>query len=166
MADFAGILGANFRRKTKKKAKKKDSRKKEDILEGCQIQGKKENTKVHPTQFSSTCFELQEKHIKLYRNARPVNLLFQLQFRAEHSNTINFFSLPGLLCCFAVYKARLIVIEGSNPFVKSNLQSCPARTIKHVPALLQTVVSFPTPYMYMSPKSLLISCAQFFATLI
>ena len=26
-ADFAGIFGANFRRKTKKKAKKKDSRK-------------------------------------------------------------------------------------------------------------------------------------------
>ena len=26
------------------------------------------------------------------------------------------------------------------------LRSCPARTIKHVPALLQTAVSFPTPY--------------------
>ena len=51
----------------------------------------------------------------LYR----VNLLFQLQFRAEHSNAINFFSLLGLLCCFAVYKARLFVIEGSNPLVKS-----------------------------------------------
>ena len=46
---FRGNFWGKFRRKTKKKAKKKDSRKK-DILEGCQIQGKKENTKVHPTQ--------------------------------------------------------------------------------------------------------------------
>ena len=77
-----------------------------------------------------TCFKLQEKH-KLYRNTRPVNLLFQLQFRAKHGNAINFFSLFTLLCCFAVYKARLFVIEGSNPFVKSK-HCCVFERVLHV----------------------------------
>ena len=45
-----GRFRGYFRRKFRRKAKKKDSRKKK-ILEGYQIQGKKENTKVHPTQF-------------------------------------------------------------------------------------------------------------------
>ena len=42
-------------------------------------------------------------------------------------------------------------MEGSNPFVNEVktflcLRSCPSRTIKHVPALLQTAVSFHTLY--------------------
>ena len=113
------------------------------------------------------CFELQEKH-KLYRNARPVNLLFQLQFRAEHSNAINFFCLLGLLCCFAVYKARLFVIEGSNPFVKSK-HCCVFDRVLHVRlnmCLHYYRQQFPFTIRIVSPKSLLISCAQFFATLI
>ena len=74
------------------------------ILEGCQIQGKKEKQKFiqHSSEGNCTCFELQEKQIKLYRNAWPVNLLFQLQFRAENSNALNFFPFIALLCCFAV----------------------------------------------------------------
>ena len=84
----------------------------------------------HSSQGNCTCFELQEKH-KLYRNAWLVNLLFQLQFRAEHRNAKNFFSLLGLLCCFAVYKARLFVIEGSNPFVKSR-HCCVFDRVLHV----------------------------------
>ena len=113
--NFAGIFRANFRRKTKKKAKKKDSRKKKKIYwKDVRFRARKKTQKFiqHSSQGNCTCFELQGKH-RLYRNARPVNLLFQLQFRAEHRNAINFFSLLGLLCCFAVYKARLFVIEGS-----------------------------------------------------
>ena len=72
---------------------------------------KTQNFIQHSSEGNCTCFERQEKH-KLYRNAWPVNLLFQLQFRAENTNAINFFSLLALLCCFAVYKARLFVIEG------------------------------------------------------
>ena len=102
------------------------------------------------------------------KNARPVNFLFQLQFGAKHSNAINFFSLLGLLCCFAVYKARLFVIEGSNPFVKSK-HCCVFDRVLHV--LLNICLhyyrqQFPFPLRIVSPQSLLISCAQFFATLI
>ena len=97
-----------------------------------------------------------------------VNLLFQLQFRAEHSNAINFFSFLALLCCFAVYKARLFVIEGSNPFVKSK-HRCVFDRVLHVrlnmcPHYYRQ--QFPFPIRIVSPKSLLISCAQFFPTLI
>ena len=104
---FAGIFGPNFALKSKQESKKERFLTK--ILEGCQIQGKKETQKFiqHSSEGNCTCFERQEKHIKLYRNAWPVNLLFQLQFRAENSNAINFFPLIALLCCFAVYKARL-----------------------------------------------------------
>ena len=118
-------------------------------------------------QGNCTCFELQEKHTKLYRNAQPVNLLFQLQLRAEHSNAINFFSLLGLLCCFAVYKARLFVIEGSNPFVKSK-HCCVFDRVLHVRlnmCLHYYRQQFPFPLRIVSLESLLISCAQFFATL-
>ena len=38
--------------KNKEESQEERFQKKKDILEGCQIQGKKENTKVHPTQFS------------------------------------------------------------------------------------------------------------------
>ena len=76
-SNFVGFLETNSWRKRlislefsgqispKNKEESQEERfqkKKKDILEGCQIQGKKENTKVHPTQFSNTCFELQEKH--------------------------------------------------------------------------------------------------------
>ena len=43
--NFALILGENFAEKQRRKNPEKN------ILEGCQIQGKKENTKVHSTQF-------------------------------------------------------------------------------------------------------------------
>ena len=105
--DFRGNFRGKFSLKSKQESKKERFLTK--ILEGCQIQGKKE-TKMfiqHSSEGNCTCFERQEKHIKLYRNAWPVNLLFQLQFRAENSNAINFFPLIALLCCFAVYKARL-----------------------------------------------------------
>ena len=118
-------------------------------------------------QGNCTCFELQEKH-KLFRNAQPVNLLFQLQLRGEHSKAINFFSLLGLLCCFAVYKARLFVIEGSNLLVKSK-HCCVFDRFLHVRlnmCLHYYRQQFLFPLRIVSLKSLLISCAQFFATLI
>ena len=40
------------------------------------------------------------------------------------------------------------------------LRSCPARTTKHVPALLQTAVSFPTPYS-VTEKSSHLLCPVF-----
>ena len=49
-SNFTVIFGANFTEKQRRKPRRKIPEKK-DILEGCQIQGKKENTKVHPTQF-------------------------------------------------------------------------------------------------------------------
>ena len=114
----------------------------------------------HSSQGNCTCFELQEKH-KLFRNAQPVIRLFQLQLRGKHSNAINFFSLLDLLCCFAVYKARLVVIEGSNPLVKSK-HCCVFDRVLHV--RLNTCLhyyrqQFPFPFRIVSPKSLLISCA-------
>ena len=55
-ADFAGIsreFSGQISRKYKEESQKERfQKKKKDILEGCQIQGKEENTKVHPTQFS------------------------------------------------------------------------------------------------------------------
>ena len=149
--NFTGIFGANFAEKQRRNPRRKSPEKKK-ILEGCQIQCKKENTTVHPTQFSSQLYLFRatrkpKKNKSFTETARPVNLLFQLQFRAEHSNAINFFSLLGLLCCFAVYKARLFVIEGSNLFVNSK-HCCVfdrVRAIKHVLASLQTAVSFPAP---------------------
>ena len=45
-----GRFRGNFRSKFRQKAKKERIQKKY-ILEGCQIQGKKVNTKVHSTQF-------------------------------------------------------------------------------------------------------------------
>ena len=81
----------------------------------------------------------------------PVNLLFQQQFRAEHSNAINFFSLLGrslvLICSLQgkiVRDRRFKSICEVKPLLC--LRSCPARTIKHMPALLQTAVSFPILY--------------------
>ena len=167
--EFRGNFRVKFRRKTKKKAKKKDSRKKKIYWKDVKFRARKETQKFiqHSSQGNCTCFELQEKH-KLYRNARPFNLLFQLQFRAEHSNAVNFFSLLGLLCCFAVYKARLFVIVGSNPFVKSK-HCCVFDRVLHVRlnmCLHYYRQQFPFPLRIVSPKSLLISCAQFFATLI
>ena len=64
------------------------------------------------------------------------------------------FFLSSLSCCFAVYKVRLFVMEGSNPFVKSK-HSC-VFDRKHVPALLQTAVSFHTPYSVNEKSSLLL----------
>ena len=52
-------------------------------------------------------------------------------------------------------------MEGSNPFVKSKHSGVfDARTIKHVPALLQTAVSFHTPYS-VNEKSSLLLCPGF-----
>ena len=71
-ADFAGIsrefLGQIFTKKQTRKQKRKIP---EKISEGCQIQGKKETQKFiqHTSEGNCTCFERQEKHIKLYRNA-------------------------------------------------------------------------------------------------
>ena len=117
--DFTGISGANFAKKQRIKLRRKFPEKK-IYWKDVKFRARKKTQKFiqRSSKGNCTCFELQEKH-KLYRNARPVNLLFQLQFRAEHSNAINFFSLLALLCCFAVYKAKLFIIEGSNPFVKS-----------------------------------------------
>ena len=105
--DFRRTFRGKFSLKSKQESKKEIFLTK--ILEGCQIEGKKETQKFiqHSSEGNCTCFERQEKHIKLHRNAWPVNLLFQLQFRAENRNAINFFPLIALLCCFAVYKARL-----------------------------------------------------------
>jgi len=112
MVDFAGFsrefLGQIFVEKQTRK-QKRNIPDKNIGQEGCQIQGKKEKQKFiqHSSEGNCTCFERQEKQIKLYRNAWPVNLLFQLQFRAENSNILNFFPFIALLCFFAVYKARL-----------------------------------------------------------
>ena len=113
--NFPGIFGANFAEKQRRKPRRKIPEKK-IYWKDVKFRARKKTQKFiqHSSEGNCTCFKLQEKH-KLYRNAQPVNLLFQLQFRAEHSNAINFFSLLALLCCFAVYKARVFVIEGSNP---------------------------------------------------
>ena len=71
----------NFRSKFCRKAKKKESRKKiywKDI----EVRARKKTQKFiqHSSEGNCTCLERQEKH-KLYQNTRPVNLLFQLQFR-------------------------------------------------------------------------------------
>ena len=168
---FRGNFGSKFRRK----AKKKEPRKK-IYWKDVKFRARKKTQKFiqHSSEGNCTCFERQEKH-----KLKPVNLLFQLQFRAEHSNAINFFSLLAVLCCFAAYKARLLVIVCSNPFVKSKhscVRSCPARTIRHVPALLQTAVFFHTPYSFNEKSShflcangeacYIVASAQFFATLI
>jgi hypothetical protein len=130
--------------------------------------GQERNTKVHPTQFLRQLylFRGQEKHIKLYRNVWPVNLLFQLQFRAENSNTINFFPLIALLCCFAVYKARLFYIKGLNPSVKSK-HSCVSIRVRlnvclhyfrqQFPFTLR-IVSTKSPYIAASPLVVLVRC--------
>ena len=115
--EFRVNFGSKFRRKAKKKEPRKNI-----YWKDVKFRARKKTQKFiqHSSEGNCTCFERQEKHkLKLYRNARPVNLLFQLQFRAEQSNAINFFSLLAVLCCFAAYKARLLVIECSNPFVKS-----------------------------------------------
>ena len=150
--EFRVNFGSKFCRKTKKKEPRKKI-----YWKDVKFRARKKTQKFiqHSSEGNCTCFERQEKHkLKLYRNARPVNLLFQLQFRAEQSNAINFFSLLAVLCCFAAYKARLLVIECSNPFVKSK-----HRTIKHVPALLQTAVFFHTPYRF-NEKSSHFLCAN------
>ena len=81
---FSPEFRGKFSLKSKQESKKERFLTK--ILEGCQIQGKKEtqNFIQHSSEGNCTCFEQQEKHIKLYRNAWPVNLLFQLQFSAEN----------------------------------------------------------------------------------
>ena len=103
--EFSGQI---FVEKQTRKQKKNDSWQKywKDVKFRARKKHKSSSNTVL-TQGNCTCFERQEKHIKLYRNAWPVNLLFQLQFRAENSNAINFFPLIALLCCFAVYKTRL-----------------------------------------------------------
>ena len=129
------------------------------ILEGCQIQGKKETQKFiqHSSEGHCTCFERQEKHIKLYWNVWPVNLLFQLQFRAENSNAINFFPLIALLCCFAVYKARLFWIKGLNPSVKSK-HPCVFIRVRLNVCLHYYRQQFPFTIPTVSTKSLLFYC--------
>ena len=75
-------------------------------------------------------------------------------------------------CCFAVYKAGLFVIEGLNPFVKSkhccvfNRLFDRALHVRLNMCLHYYRQQFPFPLRIVSPKSLLISCAHFFATLI
>ena len=182
-SNFAGFAETNSQRKwpilwkfssqispNGKEESKEERFQKKNILEGFSNSGQERkhksssNTVLKATDF--TCFERQEKH-KLNRNVWLVNLHFQLQFRAKHSNTINFFSLLALLCCFAVYKARLLVIEGSNPFVKSK-HSCVFDRVLHVRlnmCLHYYRQQFPFT-LIVSTKILLISCAQFFATLI
>ena len=104
---FAGIFGPNFRWKANKKAKKKDSWQK--YWKDVKFRARKKHKSSSNTVLKATVLVSSDKKniIKLYRNAWPVNLLFQLQFRAKSRNAINFFPLIALLCCFAVYKARL-----------------------------------------------------------
>ena len=56
MADFARILwefsGQILPKNKEESREERFQKKKKGILEGCQIQGNEENTKVHPTQFS------------------------------------------------------------------------------------------------------------------
>ena len=153
----------NFGSKFRWKAKKKEPRKK-IYWKDVKFRARKKTQKFiqHSSEGNCTCFERQEKHkLKLYRNARPVNLLFQLQFRAEQSNAINFFSLLAVLCCFAAYKARLLVIECSNPFVKSK-HPCVFDRALHERlnmCLRYYRQQFSFTLHIVSTKSLLISCA-------
>ena len=96
----------------------------------------------HSSEGNCTCFERQERHIKLYRNAWPVKLLFRLQFRAENSNEITFF--PSSLSCVALQ------------FRRQDCSRSKVCTLKRVPALLQTAVSFHTPYSVNEKSSLLL----------
>ena len=104
----------------------------------------------------------------IYSFTETLGLLYQLQFRAENSNAINFFPLIALLCFFAVYKARLFVMEGSNPFVKSKHSGVFDRVL-HIRlnmCLHYYRQQFPFTFRVVSTKSLLFYCAQAFATLI
>ena len=173
-SNFAGFAETNSRRKRPISRefseqilpKSKEERIQKKIYwKDAKFRARKKTQKFiqHSSEGNCTCFEWQEKH-KLNRNARPVNLLCQLQFRsfrAEHSNAINFFSLLALLCCFVAYKARLLVIEGSNPFVKSK-HSCVfdcALYVRLNMCLRYYRQQFSFTLRIVSTKSLLISCA-------
>ena len=128
-ADFAGIFGATFGEKQKRKPKRK-------ILEKIYIYGRMSNSGQERKHKSSSNTVLKaivlvssyKKNISFTETSGRLTRFL----RAEHSNAINFFSLLGLLCCFAVYKARLFMIEGSNPFVKSK-HCCVFDRVLHVP---------------------------------
>ena len=157
MREFSGQI---FTEKQTRKQKRKIP---EKISEGCQIQGKKETQKFiqHTSEDNCTCFERQEKHIQLYRNSWPplsAAISSQKQqrnkFLSSHCSLVLLCSLQGKI----VHDGRLKSICEVKTFWC--LRSCPACTIKHVPALLQTAVSFHIPYS-VNEKSSLLLCPGF-----
>ena len=110
------------------------------------------------------------------RRKRPISREFRGNFRGKESQEERFQKKKRytgrISCCFAVYKAGLFVIEGLNPFVKSkhccvfNRLFDRALHVRLNMCLHYYRQQFPFPLRIVSPKSLLISCAHFFATLI
>ena len=79
MADFATIFRANFAEKQRRKPRRKIPEKK-IYWKDVKFRERKKTQKFIQTQFSRQLylFQATRKTHKLYRNARPVNLLFQL----------------------------------------------------------------------------------------
>ena len=158
--EFRVNFGSTFRRK----AKKKEPRKK-IYWKDVKFRARKKTQKFiqHSSEGNCTCFERQEKHkLKLYRNARPVNLLFQLQFKSRTKQRNKFLFSPRCLVLLCSLQGKIVgdrmfksICEVKTPLC---LRSCPARTIKHVPAL-QTAVFFHTPYSF-NEKSSHFLCAN------
>ena len=136
-----GRFRGNFHGKLSPKSKQesKNERYLKKYRKDVKFWSKKKHKRSSNTVLKATVLvSSDKKNIKIF--TKTLGLLFQLQFRAENSNAMNFFPPIALMCCFAVYKARLFVMEGSNPFVNKVktflcLQSCPAQMIKHVPAV-------------------------------
>ena len=115
----------------------------------------------HTSEGNCTCLERQKKHIQLYRNSWPplsaaISSRKQQRnkFLSSHRSLVLLCSLQGKIVRDGTFKS---ICEVKTFWC---LRSCPARTIKHVPALLQTAVSFHIPYS-VNEKSSLLLCPGF-----
>ena len=167
--NFARIFWGKFVLKSKQKNQKERYLSKRNWKDFKFRARKKHKSSSNTVLKATVLVSSDKKNNKLYRDAWLDNLLFQLQFRAENGNLINFFSLIALLYSFAVFKARLFVIKGSNPCEASakSKHSCVFYRVLHVRlnmCLHYHRQQFPFVICIVSTKRLLISRAQFFAT--
>jgi len=121
------------------------------ILEGCQIQGKKEKQKFNTVVKATVLVSSDKKNNK----ALPKRLASKPPFSSQKEQRIKLLSLHRSLVLLCSLQGKIVLDQRFKPF-SVKLKHSHSCTIKRVPALLQTAVSFYNPYSVNEMSSILL----------
>ena len=153
--EFHENFQGKFSPKNKEESPEERFQKKKDILKGMSNSGqeRKHKSSSNTVLQAIVLVSSYKKNVSFTETPGRLTsfLSFELQFRAKHSNAKKFLFSPWSLVLLCSLQDKIVRDRRFKSICEVKtllycLRLCPARTIKHVPALLQTAVSFPTPY--------------------